>query len=769
MSYKTTPMPDRMAASFTVLIVERPASEGTAVSRSVAEIIDELNELDRPVIRSESLDDAEAVVSSDAGLCCIVIGWGLASSSPDSLEQTYRILKKAKGRARNLPILLGSTQESSAEVPLEMVEQVEGYVFVPEDSAKFIAGRIDAVSQRYLGTVLPPFFGALANFDNKHEYSWHTPGHTGGTAYMKTAVGRAFLDFYGEQVFRSDISVSVGETGSLNDHSGPVGESERYAAQVYGADHTFFVIGGSSASNSIILRSSVADGDIALVDRNCHKSLNYALNVSGAVPIYLKPKRNARGVIGPVPSSEMEPESIRQKLEESPLVSDATQKPAIAALTNSTYDGLCYDVECTTQLLSKSVDRIHYDEAWYAYARFNPIYEGRFGMHRGARTDDDATVTATQSTHKCLAALSQASMIHIRSGRIPVEPTLFNESFMMYTSTSPQYSLIASSDVSAKMMDDSGVFLTDESICEAIDFRKAMVRVGRDLQKRAPDDWWFEPWQPDQVEGKPFVDLDTEFLATSKDAWVLKPSDDWHGFGDLGDNYCMLDPIKVTTLTPGMAADGTLEERGIPATLVTSVLDSQGILVEKTEPYSILTLFTVGTTKGKWGSLVAGFMCFKELYDANAPLATTLPGLAADHPERYQAMGLRDLADEMHTAMRKHNILEILDAAFNDLPEPALSPREAFAKVVRGEVEEIPVSEAEGRIVAVQIVPYPPGIPLLMPGERFSKSQPAVRDYLLGLEAFDKEFPGFEHHTHGVEMKAGVNGEPYYALYCLKE
>lgn len=769
MSFKTTPMPASMAQSFSVLIVEHPEADDTAVARSIGEIVAELGKLDRPVVRARSLDDAEAVVSSDAGLCCIVIGWGLASSSEAALEQTYRILNKAKGRAKKLPILLGSTQASSAEVPLEMVELVEGYVFVPEDSAKFIAGRIDAVALRYLDTVLPPFFGALANFDDKHEYSWHTPGHTGGTAYMKTAIGRAFLDFYGEQVFRSDISVSVGETGSLNDHSGPVGESERYAAEVYGSDHTFFVIGGSSASNSIILRSSVADGDVALVDRNCHKSLNYALNVSGAIPIYLKPKRNARGVIGPVPSSEMEPETIKQKLEESPLVEDASQQPVIAALTNSTYDGLCYDVEHTTQLLSQSVDRIHYDEAWYAYARFNPIYEGRFGMHRGERSDDDATVTATHSTHKCLAALSQASMIHIRSGRIPVEPALFNESFMMYTSTSPQYSLIASSDVSAKMMDDSGTSLTDESICEAIDFRKAMLRIGRDLHERDANDWWFEPWQADQVGGTPFVDLDTEFLASSKDAWVLKPNDDWHGFGDLGDKYCMLDPIKVTTLTPGMAPDGTLEERGIPAALVTSVLDSQGILVEKTEPYSILTLFTVGTTRGKWGSLVAGFMRFKELYDDNASLSTTLPGLVADHPERYGAMGLRDLADEMHAAMRKHDILGVLDTAFNDLPEPALSPREAFAKLVRGEVEEIPVSEAEGRIVAVQIVPYPPGIPLLMPGERFSKSQPAVRDYLLGLEAFDLEFPGFEHHTHGVEMKTGENGERFYALYCLKE
>jgi len=769
MTFKPTAMPDEMAEKFAVLLAGSQPGNDTAVDRSVREIVAELGELERPVIQCESLNDVEAVVGSNAGLCCVVIGWGMASVNEETLQQTHRILEKIKSRARTLPVLLGGTAQSTSQVPLEIVEQVEGYIFVPEDSARFIAGRIDAASRRYLDTVLPPFFGALANFDDKNEYSWHTPGHTGGTAYMKTAVGRAFLDFYGEQMFRSDISVSVGETGSLNDHSGPVAASENYAAQVYGADHTFFVVGGSSASNSIVLRSSVADGDIVLVDRNCHKSLNYALNVSGAVPVYLRPRRNARGVIGPVPSTELEPETILQKLKDSPLVENPEQKPAIAALTNSTYDGLCYDVEHTTRLLSQSVDRIHYDEAWYAYARFNPIYEGRYGMHRGERSDNDPTITATHSTHKCLAALSQASMIHIRSGRIPVEPALFNESFMMYTSTSPQYSLIASSDVSAKMMDDAGPSLTDESIREAISFRKAMVRTGQELRKRTPGDWWFQPWQPDQVDNKPFLEVETDVLATSPEAWILKPDDEWHGFGDLGDSYSMLDPIKVTTLTPGIAADGSLEEEGIPATLVTRVLDSQGILVEKTEPYSILTLFTVGTTKGKWGSLVAGFMHFKELYDSNAPLATTLPGLVADYPKRYGDMGLRDLANEMHSAMRKHNILEILDSAFNDLPDPVLSPRAAFAKLVRGEVEEIPVSEAEGRIVAVQIVPYPPGIPLLMPGERFSKSKPAVREYLLGLEAFDREFPGFEHDTHGVEVKTDKDGKGYYALYCLKE
>ncbi|MBT39627.1 MAG: arginine decarboxylase [bacterium] len=760
-------MPTSLGQKFTVLVVS-DLDVDSAVGAGVHAIETELEALGRPVSTAHSLDDAEALVASNSALACVVLSWTLASADSAALTQTLRILTRVRGHAERLPVLLGASRSAIGNVPIEIVEQIEGYIWALEDSPAFIAGRIDAAARRYLDSVLPPFFGAMTNFADVHEYSWHTPGHTGGTAFMKTAVGRAFLGFYGEQMLRSDLSISVEDLGSLNDHSGPVGEAERYAARVFGADQTYFSIGGSSASNEIVLHSAAADGDIVLVDRNCHKSLNYALKLSGAIPVYLKPTRNARGVIGPVPASELEPETIRKKLEDSPLVADPSQQPVLAVLTNSTYDGLCYDVECTTALLSQSVPRIHYDEAWFAYARFNPIYEGRYGMHRGVRSDDDATVSVTHSTHKLLAALSQASMIHVRSGRVPVEPTLFNEAFMTHTSTSPQYSIIASTDVSAKMMDDAGPALTDESIREAIDFRQEILRIGRELRNRDADDWWFDTWQVDELDGRSFLDAKPDDLATAPEAWLLGPKASWHGFGDLSDRYCMLDPIKVTTLTPGVGPDGRLLDRGIPAAIVSRFLGGRGIVVEKTEPYSILTLFSIGTTKGKWGSLVAGLFEFKELYDANAPLSTALPELIAAHPQRYGGMGLCDLAGEMHDAIREHGILGSLDAAFETLPEPVLTPRDAYARLVHGEVEPVPAAQLEGRILAVQVVPYPPGIPLLMPGERFGAETRAVGDFLLGLESFDAQFPGFEHDTHGVEVKNDESGRPYYVLYCVE-
>ncbi|WP_068825026.1 Orn/Lys/Arg decarboxylase N-terminal domain-containing protein [Pseudomonas sp. BMS12] len=764
MSYTQSPLPHELAQRYPVLIAVSRIREDSIVLRSARAVEQVLNAQGLDVVMVSSLEDAEIAFRADPAYCCLILGWGLCEQDP---ELTQRVLQLVRRRTARLPIMLGMSKSNQSRVPLALLEHIDGFIWQPEDSPEFIAGRIEAAARRYLDSILPPFFGALVNFADTHEYSWHTPGHTGGTAFMKTAVGRSFLDFYGEQMLRSDLSVSVGQLGSLNDHSGPIAEAEKYAARVFGADFTFFSVGGSSASNEIVLHSAVTDGDAVLVDRNCHKSLNYALNMSGAVPLYLRPRRNARGLIGPVPRSEMTPEAVAQKIAESPLVKDKSAKPVLAVLTNSTYDGLCYSVQTTTRELSRSVDRIHYDEAWYAYARFNPLYEGRYGMHRGERHADDATVTVTHSTHKLLAALSQASMIHIRSGKVPVKPALFNEAFMMHTSTSPQYSIIASTDVSAKMMDDAGEYLTDESIGEAIAFRQAMVRLGDEVRERDPQDWWFGVWQPDEVDGVPFAEVDPLVLQRG-DAWVLRPSASWHGFGDLGDDYCMVDPIKVTVLTPGQTLEGAMEANGIPATLVSSFLSSRGIVVEKTEPYSILLLFSLGVTKGKWGSLVAGLMEFKQCYDDNDPLEQVMPSLVASHPEQYAGMGLKDLAQAMHQQMLDTGLLHNMDQAFTLLPDPVASPRDTYARLVKGEIEQIPVREMLGRTVAVQIVPYPPGIPLMMPGEKAGEDKRAIIDYLLAMEQFDGQFPGFEHDNHGVEIERDNHGRLTYRVYVVK-
>ena len=309
---------------------------------------------------------------------------------------------------------------------------------------------------------------------------------------MKSPVGRAFFDYFGENLFRSDLSISVGELGSLLDHSGPIGESEKYTARVFGAHRTYHVTNGSSTSNRVIMTASVTRGQVALCDRNAHKSVEHAITMSGAVPTYMMPTRNQYGIIGPILPENLTPQAIRASIRANPLVKDGMDAaPVHAIVTNSTYDGLCYNVRRVEELLGRSVDRLHFDEAWYGYARFNPLYEDRYAMHGdpSEHTDDKPSVFATQSTHKLLAALSQASMIHVRDGRNPIEHNRFNEAFMMHASTSPQYAIIASNDVSAAMMDGpGGETLTGESIREAVAFRRLIARLNADYAEQGE---WF--------------------------------------------------------------------------------------------------------------------------------------------------------------------------------------------------------------------------------------------------------------------------------------
>ena len=308
----------------------------------------------------------------------------------------------AAGSSR-LPVFLMIEEGSLESIPLEVAESVQECVFVFEDTAAFIAGRIDYAWHRYVDRLLPPFFGALVEFTDTAEYSWHTPGHSGGAAFRKSPVGKAFYEFYGENLFRTDLSVWVGELGSLLDHSSRVGEAERNAARIFGADSTFFVLNGTSTANQIVAHSCVTAGDVVLADRNCHKSMNYALTVTDAVPVYLLPSRNGYGIIGPIPPAELTAPAVERAIAASPLTPAIAEPPVYAAVTNSTYDGLCYDAGLVTELLGESVARVHFDEAWFAYAAFNPLYAGRYGDARTAKPDTP-TVFATQSTHKLLAA-----------------------------------------------------------------------------------------------------------------------------------------------------------------------------------------------------------------------------------------------------------------------------------------------------------------------------------------------------------------------------
>jgi len=753
-----------------VLVVDDELTHDTAEGRAARLLVKDLEGRNLDVIQAISAADGMAVVTSDAAIHVVLMDWVLGDDDAKTHAKAKGLLSYIRSRNDRIPIFLMAERKDSMRIPVEIMQNVDEFIWTLEDTASFVSGRVEAAARRYLEALLPPFAAALGRFARVHEYSWHTPGHTGGTAFLKSPVGRIFYDYFGENLLRSDLSISVGELGSLLDHSGPIGESEKYAARVFGAHRTYCVTNGTSTANRLIFTAAVTRDQIALCDRNCHKSIEHGLTLTGAIPTYYVPLRNRWGIIGPIHPDQFTKASIKKAIASNPLVHDDVDRtPVYSVVTNSTYDGLCYNAVSVEKQLDGTVDRVHWDEAWYGYARFNPIYRNRFGMRGDPKDHTGPTVFTTHSTHKLLAALSQASYLHVRDGRGAIPHARFNESFMMHASTSPLYTIIASNDITSAMMDGlGGQTLTNESIEEAVAFRQTMGRLHAHFGKSR--DWFFNTWNATEVavpgsrKRVAFHEAPADVLTSDPNAWVMHPGDDWHGFDSLPDDYCMLDPIKVSIVTPGVGKTGELEKSGIPATLVTAYLDRHGIQVEKTTDFTVLFLFSFGITKGKWGTLVTALLDFKKDYDANTPLEQVLPKLVAAHAERYGAMGLKDLADEMFDQLKSAKQTKWLAEAFSTLPEAHMTPADAYRELVLDNVEHVELPDMAGRVLATSVVPYPPGIPMLMPGESAGPANGPYLGYLRALQQWDARFPGFGHDTHGVENKDGR-----YYMYCLRK
>ncbi|NYH77760.1 arginine/lysine/ornithine decarboxylase [Actinopolyspora biskrensis] len=318
------------------------------------------------------------------------------------------------------------------------------------------------------------------------------------------------------------MSVSVSRFGSLLDSSGPIGAGERKAAGVFAADETFFFLNGSSGANRTIMHGCVARGEKILVDRNCHKCVCDGITLTGARPEYLPAQRNGYGLPGPVLPGALSRETGR------------TEGATYAVVTNSTYDGFCYDTNRAADSFAASVRDLHFDEAWFGHAAFLPLYRGRYAM-AVSRGEDDQLICSAQSAHKVLAALSQSSMIHVRARRGRVDRHRFNLTYAMHASTSSSYPMLAGLDVAATMLEGgSGPVLIDDVVREAVRFRQGVSAKAETARRE--DDWFFDIWQPpevaDPVDGKrySFGNAPAELLRTVPDCWVLDPAEDWHGF-----------------------------------------------------------------------------------------------------------------------------------------------------------------------------------------------------------------------------------------------
>ncbi len=743
-----------MRFRFPVVIIDEDFRSENQSGLSIRALAQAIEKEGIEVLGVTSYGDLSSFAQQQSRACAFILSVDdeeLANEEEETIAELRAFVEEIRFRNAEIPIFLHGETRTARHIPNDILRQLNGFIHMLEDTPEFLARYIVREARAYLDSIVPPFFRALTHYAADGSYSWHCPGHSGGVAFLKSPIGQMFHQFFGENLLRADVCNAVEELGQLLDHSGPVGASEHNAARIFNADHLFFVTNGTSSSNKMVWHYTVAPGDIVVVDRNCHKSVLHAIIMTGAIPIFLTPTRNNYGIIGPIPLDEFRPENIRKKIATHPFARDIKAKPRVLTITQSTYDGILYNVDTIKELLGDFIDTLHFDEAWLPHAAFHDFYRGMHAIGKGRPRSRDALVFATQSTHKLLAGLSQASQILVQDSETrKLDYHRFNEAYLMHTSTSPQYAIIASCDVAAAMMEPpGGTALVEESILEALDFRRAMRKVDAEFGQ----DWWFKVWGPDHL---------AEEGIGSREDWLLGANERWHGFGPLAPGFNMLDPIKATVITPGLDVDGDFADWGIPAAIVTKYLAEHGVIVEKTGLYSFFIMFTIGITKGRWNTLVTALQQFKADYDENQPLWRVLPEFIEKQP-RYEKVGLKDLCDQIHAIYKANDVARLTTEMYLSEMAPAMKPADAFAKMAHREIERVEIDQLEGRITGVMLTPYPPGIPLLIPGERFNAT---IVRYLQFTREFNELFPGFETDVHGL-VKERDDGRWRYYVDCV--
>lgn len=753
----------------------------------LGEITSAIDQMGFQVVRARRIEDAEIAVQTDAAVGCMVVDWG-----KKGLEgKAVALINLMRRRGLEMPIVILVRRKRFEDIPVEVLDYIDGYIFLSEETPEFIAKNLVSRLKQYAETLKTPFFGALVDYAQEGNQLWTCPGHNGGIFYNRSPIGRIFVEHLGEAVFRDDLDNSVLDLGDLLVHEGPALKAQQEAAAIFGAEKTYFVLNGTSSSNKIVLQALVAEGDLVLFDRNNHKAAHHgALFLGGGIPVFLETDRNMHGLIGPIFHEAFDETSIREKIRAHPLIEDKDawkrERPfRVAVIEQCTYDGTIYDARMIVEKIGHLCDYILFDEAWAGFMKFHPIYAGRFAMGLAGLGPDAPGIIATQSAHKQLASFSQASQIHVKDSHIEgqrrrIEHRRFNEFFMLHASTSPFYPLFASLDVGAQMMKGrSGEVLWDDTIRLGIELRKKVRAIRREFEDKERDParrWFFEAFVPDRVSvagrDSTWEEVPTDDLATDARYWELAPGARWHGFGHVAPGYAITDPNKLILLTPGFDREsGLYAAHGIPAPVVAQYLRENQVVPEKNDLNSLLFLLTPGVESSKAGTLLSSLVAFKRLHDDNARLEDVISEFVQRRPKRYSGLRLRDLCAEMHAFFRDSAVSTLQKAQFapEHMPTPAMPPHEAVRQLVRNNVDYVPIDQAAGRIATTMFVVYPPGIASVVPGERLDERAKPMLDYLRMFEKAANLFPGFDVEIQGIYREVDKDGAVRFHTYVVRE
>ena len=673
-------------------------------------------------------------------------------------------LNKVDGTALGIPVFLYLRDEENT--PEELVGHVVGVISDNLTDRRLFGRQIDEAAKRYEDKVLPPFFGALAQYVYKGKSQFDCPGHQGGAYFRRHPAGRAFYDFYGEELFRSDLCNADVAMGDLLIHEGAPLKAQKAAAKIYNADKTYFVLNGTSASNKVVLNAALTPGDLVLYDRNNHKSVNHgALLQAGATPIYLETARNPFGFIGGIDEKCFDEKYLRDLIREKcPEKADAKRPFRLAVIQLGTYDGTIYNARQVVDKIGHLCDYILFDSAWVGYEQFIPMMRDCSPLLLELGPEDPG-IFVTQSVHKQQAGFSQSSQIHKKDAHIPgqdrfIPHKVLNNAFMMHASTSPFYPLFASLDVNAKMQEgEAGRRLWADCVKTTIDARKLLLDTCHHIK----------PFIPNKVRGADWKSYPTNLIAQDLEFFKFVPGEKWHSFEGYGENQYFVDPCKFMLTTPGINVEtGEYEDFGVPATILANYLRENGIIPEKNDLNSILFLMTPAENKEKMDHLVSQIARFEKYLDEDAPLEDVLPGLYKHYEYRYHDYSIRQLCQEMHDFYKERNIKEIQKQMFCSeyMPKSVINPQDAHFAFLRGQAELVRMEDAEGRVAAEGALPYPPGVLCCFPGEVWGG--PVLKYFLAWQEAMGR-MPGFAPELQGVYVEDNGRGGKQVYCYVLKE
>ena len=660
----------------------------------------------------------------------------------------------------NLPVFIAldyPEQAQERELP-----EVTGILNGSDDDAI----RLEAAAAAYQSGLLPPFFNTLTKYVAMDNSTFACPGHQGGAFFKKHPAGRQFFDFFGENVFRADMCNADVKLGDLLIHEGSAKHAQKFAAKVFNADKTYFVLNGTSSANKVVTNALLTRGDLVLFDRNNHKSNHHgALIQAGATPVYLETARNPFGFIGGIDAHCFDEAYVRDRIQQ--VAPDRAQQARpfrLAIIQLGTYDGTVYNARRVLDSIGHLCDYILFDSAWVGYEQFIPLMEACSPLLLELKSDDPG-IFVTQSVHKQQAGFSQTSQIHKKDNHIRGQQRFcshkrLNNAFMLHASTSPFYPLFAALDVNAKMhQGEAGRRLWHECVTLGIDTRKAILSRCEMIR----------PFIPDEVDGMPWQDAPTEKIANDPRYFSFAPGAAWHGFAGYAKDQYLVDPCKLLLTTPGIdAATGQYTEFGIPATILANYLREDGVVPEKCDLNSILFLLTPAESVEKMAYLVGKLAQFEQHIRDDTLLSEVLPTVYRKNVKRYAGYTLRRLCLEMHQLYVSYGVKDLQKAMFRQesLPHVAMNPQDANIEFIRGNVELVPIAQSEGRIAAEGALPYPPGVLCVVPGEVWGG---AVMRYFLALEKGLNQLPGFSPELQGVYAEADENGVKHLYGYVLAE